>query len=577
MKAFRTEAVKRLARAAGLEEARVEALLQEAAPPRGDFALPCFTLARDLREAPPVIASSIAEAFEPGEGIAGATAEGPYVNVRVDRAVLARTTLERVAREGDAWGGSDEGRGRTVVIDYSSPNVAKPLAFHHLRSTMIGHSLVQIYRAGGWKTVGINHLGDWGTGFGRLLLAWELHGDEARLETLTADELVDLYVRINRDIDEEKKAGGTDLENRGRDWFRRLEQGDPTARRLWSRFKAISEAEFDAVYELLGVDFDCSWGESRYETRMPAVVEELRAKGLLEESEGAQVVHIDVAGMPPCLICKADGATLYATRDIAAAIERQEAFGFDRALYVTDRGQALHFRQFAHVLEKAGHEWAREIRHVPFGVIRMGGKRAKSREGSVVLLVDVLHEAITKVRRLIEEKNPDLPDADDVARDVGVGAVVFSDLRNRRETDIDFDLDTIVRFDGKTGPYVMYSHARACSILRKAGEPLRPVEDVDVARLEDPAEHALLRLVALFPTRVDAACERDEPSEVAKYLLDLCEAFHHYHTKGGRDSDLRVLHEDPAVRAARLRLTDAVRQTMRNALDLLGMRAPQAM
>jgi len=573
---FRLSAVERLARASGLDASRVDELLQEAQAGRGDFALPCFTLAKELRQAPPAIAARIVEAFEPGDGIA-AVAEGPYVNVTVERDLLARTTLEAVASEGDAWGGSKAGEGKTVVIDYASPNAAKPLAFHHLRTTMIGHSLVRIYRSGGWRTVGINHLGDWGTGFGKLLLAWELYGSEDRLATVTNDELVDLYVRINGDIAEEKKAGGTDLADRARDWFRRLEQGDPTARERWTRFIQVSEKAFDAMYVLLGVSFDHIWGESRYEARMPAVMQELREKGLLQRSEGAEVVHLDEEGMPPCLVAKADGATLYATRDIAAALERHERFGFDRALYVVDRGQALHFKQFARVLEKAGHGWAREIRHVPFGVIRMGGKKAKTREGGVVLLIDVLQSAIDKVQAIIQEKNPDLANAEDVARDVGVGAVIFNDLKNRRETDIDFDLDQIVRFDGKTGPYVMYSHARACSILRKAGEPLRRIDDIDPGLLEDPAEHALLRLIALFPTRVDKALEKDEPSEIAKYLLDLCEAFHHYHTKGGRDIELRVLHTDADVRAARLRLTDAVRQTMKNALHLLGMRAPTGM
>jgi len=574
---FRHAAVQRLARASGLEAESVDALLQEAAPERGDFALPCFTLAKALKEAPPRIAARIAAAFEAGDGIQGAEAEGPYVNVTLDPAALARATLAAVAESGEAWGGSTEGEGRTVVIDYASPNAAKPLAFHHLRTTMIGHSLVQIYRAGGWRTVGINHLGDWGTGFGKLLLAWELYESDDRLESVTNDELVDLYVRINGDIAEEKQAGGTDLTDRSRDWFRRLEQGDPTARRRWERFIQASEKAFDAMYALLGVSFDHIWGESRYEAAMPAVLKELREKGLLQQSEGAEVVHLDEEGMPPCLLAKADGATLYATRDIAAALERYETFGFDRALYVTDRGQALHFKQFARVLEKAGHAWAREIRHVPFGVVRMGGKRTKTREGGVVLLVDVLQSAIDKVRALIQEKNPDLPHADDVARDVGVGAVIFNDLKNRRETDIDFDLDQIVRFDGKTGPYVMYSHARACSILRRAGEPLRRLDDVDVALLADPSERALVRLVALFPSRVDRAREKDEPSEVAKHLLDVCEAFHQYHTKGGRDVELRVLHESADLRAARLRLTDAVRQTMRSALALLGMRAPTEM
>lgn len=577
MKSFREEAVKRLALASGLDLERVDPLVQEAAPGRGDFALPCFTLAKEMKKAPNMIAAEIASKFEAGGPIAEARAEGPYVNLHVDGPQLARETLEAVGTQAESYGGATEKNGKTVVVDYSSPNVAKPLAFHHLRSTMIGHSIVQIYRACGWEVVGINHLGDWGTGFGKLLLAWELYGGGVELESLTADELVDLYVRVNADITEEKKAGGGDLEDRARDWFRRLEQGDPGARKLWNHFVEISNQEFAAVYDLLNVNFDYTWGESRYEARMTDVMKELDEKGLLKLSEGAHVVHLDEEGMPPCLIKKADGATLYATRDIAAALERQDAFGFDRAIYVTDRGQALHFKQFRRVLEKAGHAWAEEIRHVPFGVIRMGGKRAKTREGGVILLFDVLNAAIEKVRALIQEKNPDLVNADAVASDVGVGAVIFNDLKNRRETDIDFNLDEIVRFDGKTGPYVMYSHARACSILRKSGEALKRLDDIDVSLLKDPAEHALLKLVALFPTRVDSARHKDEPSEVAKYLLDLCEAFHQYHTKGGRDLDLRVLHEDAAVRAARLRLTDAVRQTMANALALLGMKAPKEM
>jgi arginyl-tRNA synthetase len=310
---------------------------------------------------------------------------------------------------------------------------------------------------------------------------------------------------------------------------------------------------------------------------MDAVIERLRVKGLLEESEGAQVVHLDEEGMPPCLIRKADGATLYATRDLAAAVHRHDVFGFDRAIYVTDRGQALHFRQIVRVLEKAGYEWASSIRHVPFGVIRMGGKRTKTREGSVVLLRDVFDEAVEKVRGLIREKNPDLEDADRVAGEVGIGAVVFSDLKNRRENDIDFDLDQVVAFEGKTGPYVMYSHARACSILSKAGEAVRPASKIDPSLLGHDAEHQLVRLLAAFPDRVDLARERDEPSEVASHLLDLCEAFHAYHTLGGRDRALRVLADDADLRAARLALTDAVRQALRSGLDLLGMAAPERM
>ncbi len=577
MKTFRADAVALLAGASGLSVERVAGLLEEAPPERGTFALPCFTLSKERRMAPQRIATEVAAAARPSGRIREVRADGPYVNVAVDPTALARDTLGLVQHEGRAFGGSDEGRGRTVVVDYSSPNVAKPLAFHHLRSTMIGHSLCAIYRAGGWRVVGVNHLGDWGTGFGKLLLAWERHGDEADLAELSPGALNALYVRINREIEEERKAGSTALEEAARAWFKRLEDGDADARRLWRRFTEISRAEFDAVYRLLGVEFDHVWGESHYEDRMDAVLEMLRDKGLLETSEGAEVVRLDGDGMPPCLIRKADGATLYATRDLAAAMLRHEAFQFDRALYVTDRGQALHFRQLVRVLEMAGLSWASSIRHVPFGVIRMGGKRAKTREGSVVLLADVLEAAIQKVRGLISEKNPGLCDAEGVAEDVGVGAVVFNDLKNRRETDIDFDLDQVVSFEGKTGPYVMYSHARACSILQKAGEAVRPADRVQAELLSDPTEEMLVRLVAFFPERVDQAREKDEPSEVARHLLELCEAFHAYHTKGGRDRTLRVLAEDAETRAARLVLTDAVRQTLASGLGLLGIKAPAAM
>lgn len=415
MKTFRDDAIRCLDEASGLGEARIRDLLEEAQPQHGEFALPCFQLAKERRMAPPKIAAEIAQAAKPTGRIQDVVATGPYVNVRVDPTRLAEETLAAVAAEGDAYGNTAHDQGRTMVIDYASPNVAKPPAFHHLRTTAIGHSLCEIYRAGGWRVVGINHLGDWGTGFGKLLLAWERYVEDQTLEQLDPKELDTFYVRINGEIAEEKKAGRSDLEARARAWFKRLEDGDAEARRRWHRIVEASEREFDALFELLGVKHDHVTGESFYEDKMPAVIELLQEKKLLEESEGAEVVHLEADGMPPCLIRKGDGATLYATRDLAAAIYRRDTFDFDRALYVTDRGQALHFKQFARVLEMAGFDWAEDIRHVPFGVIRMGGKRTKTRAGSVVLLMDVLQEAIQKVKGLIQEKNPDLERADEVA------------------------------------------------------------------------------------------------------------------------------------------------------------------
>jgi arginyl-tRNA synthetase len=583
MKRARAEAIQLVSRAAGLPEAAVAGMLTDAAPERGEFAFPCFTLAKERKQAPPKIAAEIAAAFRPGAEVTEARAEGPYVNLRVNRAALAARTLGAVAAEGTAFGARKDPAAATVVLDYSSPNVAKPLAFHHLRSAMIGNSLVKLYRAGGWKTVGINYLGDWGTSFGKLLLAWELYGKGVELAHLDLEGLNALYVRVNAAITEEKKAGRADLEDRARAWFKRLEDGDADARRLWRRFVDLSMTEFEKVYALLGISFDHFWGESHYEDRMPALVAELRAKGLLVESEGAQVVKLDDEGMPPCLIMKGDGASLYATRDLAAAIHRHEATRFTRALYVIDRGQAMHVKQFRSVLLRMGHAWAAGIVHIAFGVVLMGGKKTATRKGGVVLLNDVLDAAIDKVRELIRAKNPDLANADTVAKDVGVGAVVFNDLKNFRENDIEFDLDAITSFEGKTGPYVMYSHARACSILRRdreeraSGAPGAASGRPDTALLAHDLEHALVRLVAQFPDRVDAARAADDPSLVAKHILDLSDAFHAYHTAGGRDRALRVLTDDPALRRARLALTDAVRQTMANGLALLGIAAPPEM
>ena len=577
MKAFRDEAVELLSKASGLSPAAVDRVLEVPAVERGDFAFPCFPLAKERKAPPPKIAAEIAAKIVPSGRIAKAVSVGPYVNLFVDRAELADETLAAVGSEGAVYGGGAEGRGRTVVVDFSSPNVAKPLAFHHLRSTMIGNSLTKLYAARGWTVVGINHLGDWGTGFGKLLLAIELWGDAA-LGSNDPRALNDLYVRVNAETKANPSLG---YEDRARAWFKRLEDGDARAREIWRRCVDISMIEFQAVYDRLGVRFDHVTGEAFYEDRMPAILSELRAKGLLEESEGALVVHVAKPGdekeYPPCLIQKSDGATLYATRDLAAAEYRHATFGFERALYVVDAGQSLHFLQLVRVLERAGHAWARGVRHVPFGVVLSGGTRSKSRAGGVVLLQDVLDEAVEKVEGVIREKAPDLSDPARTAREIGVGAVVFNDLKNRRLNDVEFDLDAILSFEGKTGPYVMYSHARACSILRKSGGPVPAAAPGMGALVQDPSEIELVRQIARFPERVARAVDLDEPSEVATHLLDLCEAFHAYHAKGGRDPALRVLCEDSAIRSARLALVDAVRRTLVNGLTLLGIAAPEAM
>lgn len=575
MKPFRDEVLSALAEAGGLSREAVDRVLDVPDPARGDFAFPCFALAKERKVPPPKLAAELAAKLPVNGRIAKATAAGPYVNVFVDRARLVAETLAAVAAEGERYGEGTEGRGRTVVVDFSSPNVAKPLAFHHLRSTMIGNALTKLYAARGWTVVGVNHLGDWGTSFGKLLVALETWGD-APLVAGDPVALNALYVRINAEIKQDPA-----LEDRARAWFKRLEDGDATALDLWARCVALSMKEFQAVYDRLHVRFDHVTGESFYESRMPAVIDELRAKGLLEASEGAQIVRVarptDEKAIPPCLVMKSDGATLYATRDLAAALYRHATYGFERALYLVDAGQAMHFEQLRRVLLLAGHAWAEGIHHVPFGVVLIGGTRAKTRTGQVVLLIDVLDEAVEKVEGLMREKNPALEHLGQVARDVGTGAVVFNDLKNRRTNDIELNLDVILKFEGKTGPYVMYSHARACSILRKHGGPVPPAPPDLGTRLADPAEYALARLVARFPDRVARAVEGDDPSEVAVHLLDLCEAFHAYHAKGTQDPALRVLCEDASLRASRLALVDAVRRTLANGLALLGVAAPTEM
>ena len=531
----------------------------------GDYAVGCFPAAKALRRSPAAVAAEVADAFAPGNGLAAAAASGPFVNFTVDRAALAGGVLAAVA--GGAWGRTDSGSGKTVVIDYSSPNIAKHLAFHHIRSTMLGNALARLHRACGWKVVGVNHLGDWGTTFGMLLVAWERWSGPG--ETPTVDRLNDLYVRFREEAKEDRA-----LEDAARERFAALERGDPDARRLWGEFRRVSLEEFQAVYDILGVEFDLVMGESAFEDRLGPTLEMLRAKGLVGESEGAEAVDLSSDGMPPCLLRKKDGATLYATRDIAAALWRHEHHAFDRALYVVDKGQSLHFRQWIRVLEKAGYAFAGRIEHVAFGQVRFAGKKAGTRHGNVVRLREVLEEAAEAILAKIDEKNPSLAGKDAVARMVGVGAVVFADLSTQREKDVDFEWERMLSFEGDTGPYVQYAHARTASILRRAPEGLPPA---DPRRLALPEEAEILKLLADFPDRVEKAVADAEPYHVASWLLDLCAAFSRWYDLGNRDPALKVLCEDRDAAAARLSLARAVGTTLARGLDLLGIVAPAEM
>ena len=530
----------------------------------GDYAVGCFPIAKAKGANPAKVAAEIAAGFRARDGLASAGASGPFVNFTADPVAVAESVLRDAAASD--WGSSDGGKGRTVVIDYSSPNIAKHLAFHHIRSTMIGHALVRLHRACGWKVVGVNHLGDWGTTFGMLLTAWDMW---AAGRSPSVDLLNDMYVRFRA---EAKKDPA--LEDRARERFAALERGDAAARRLWQEFRAASLAEFQQVYDLLGVRFDLVMGESEFEPFLGPTVEMLRAKGLVVESEGAEVVELAEEGMPPCILRKSDGATLYATRDIAAALWRYEHHGFDRCLYVVDKGQTLHFRQWFRVLEKAGFPFAKHLAHVSFGQVRFKGRKAGTRTGNVLLLREVLDEAVDAIRARIEEKNPGLGAKDAVARQVGVGAVVFADLCTQRERDVEFEWDRILAFEGDTGPYVQYAHARTASILRRAPMGL-PAADPRLLAL--PEEGAVLRALADFPDRVEEATEKAEPSVVTTYLLDLCALFSRWYDLGNRDPAMKVLCEDRAAAAARLALAGAVERTLARGLDLVGLEAPPEM
>lgn len=547
------------------------------APDLGDYAFPCFMLAKEWRQAPQRIAATLAAEVTVCEPIATVQAAGPYVNFRLDDAVLSRDVLQAIFAAGEQYGHGTEGRGQKVVIDYSSPNIAKELAFHHIRSTMIGHALTQLLRARGYTVEGDNHLGDWGTPFGLLIAAYQRFGWDGQSTQEAIVQLNALYVRASQ----EAKTDAAFAEE-GRQWFQRLEAGDAEARQYWRWFVDVSLEEFQKVYDLLGVSFDHHLGESFYEPYMAAALAELEAKGLVSESDGALVVDLSAYDMPPFLLKKQDGTTLYSTRDLATVLYRKRTWQCDTCLYVVDMGQSLHFQQLFKVLELAGFECAQDCHHIPFGLVLtqspVSGKweKGSTRQGNASLLKTVLENAIAMARDKISEGNPGLHDKDRVARQVGVGAVVFNDLKNRRIRDVKFDQEAILNPYGETGPYMQYAHARCASVL--ASSPVRPGAAVDYALLQEPEERALVRKLAGYPEAVAHAAQEWEPSILAQHLLAIAADFNAYWARGNKEHALRILRpDDLALTAARLVLTAAVRLVLRNGLRLLGVETPDEM
>lgn len=547
-------------------------------PAWGDYALPCFALAKAWHKAPPQIAAHLAETIAVRSPIARVQAQGPYVNFTLDDGFLGRAVLPAVLAAGADYGHGEEGRGKRVVIDYSSPNIAKELAFHHIRSTMIGHALTQILRARGYTVTGDNHLGDWGTPFGLLIAAYKRFGWDAQASVEDIVQLNALYVRASQTA-----KSDPDFSEEGRRWFQRLEQGDPEARQYWQWFVDVSLAEFHKVYHLLGVSFEYTLGESFFEPYMDAAIATLQQQGLVTESQGALIVDLSAYDMPPCLLRKQDGTTLYSTRDLATAMYRQREWGFDTCLYVVDMGQSLHFAQLFKVLELAGLPWAQSCHHIPFGLVltknAANGKweKGSTRQGNASLLKTVLEDAITMAREKIAASNPALAEAEVVARQVGVGAVVFNDLKHRRTRDVKFDLETLLNPYGETGPYIQYTHARCASVL--AAAPVLPsVGEIDYTLLREPEERALVRKLAAYPTAVAEAAREWEPSLIAQHLLSIAADFNGYWTRGNKERTVRILQpEAPTLTAARLALTSAVRIVLRNGLQLLGVPTPDAM
>lgn len=535
----------------------------------GDLAVGCFALARARGTDPAALAREIAAAFQPGPHLESAAAAGPYVNFKVDRAAGFRWAVDAALR-GELVP-RRHGEGQTVCIDYSSPNISKHLAYHHIRGTTLGHAVAELHRGLGYRVIGINFLGDWGTTHGILLAAWQRWGP---VEPLDISALNELYVRFNKAM-----AENPALEQEGRAWFKRLEEGDPDARALWQRFRDVSWAEFQAVYDILGIRFDEVRGESAYEPDIPRVMAELEAKGLVTVSEGAQVVELPDE-KTPILLRKGDGTTLYATRDVAAAQYRWEHYRFDRSLYVVGREQSLHFRQLFKLLDRAGHAWASRCRHIAYGHIRFKGKKTASRLGNVVLMRNVFEIVQDEVRGRIAEANPDRAPAeiDAIARTVGIGAVVFGNLAAQREKDIDFDIEKVTSIEGDSGPYLQYAHARCASIARKAGEAVTSADGVDFARLTHDAEWALAKRMFEFPEVCTRAAEACEPHLICHYLLGLAGDFARWYTLGNGDRSLRVILPDqPELQRARLALTAAVGAVLATGLGFLGIGAPDWM
>lgn len=546
----------------GLDQETILNLLEQPkSSDLGDIAFPAFSLAKIERKAPQAIAADIAEKIDASH-FEKVVATGPYVNFFLDKSQISDQVIKAVIQAGADYGQQDEGYGGNITIDLSSPNIAKPFSVGHLRSTVIGDALSNIFRKMGYNTIKINHLGDWGKQFGLLMVAYKKWGSKEAVEANPIDELLKLYVRINAEIENDPA-----LDEEGRLWFKKLEDGDPEATELWQWFRDESLVEFNRIYKLLGVEFDSLNGEAFYNDKMDEAVQILEEKGLLKESKGASIVELDDVNLPPAMIKKSDGATLYITRDIATAIYRARTYNFVKNIYAVGQEQSNHFRQLKAVLKKMGFDWSDDMIHVDFGLVTKNRQKLSTRKGNIILLEPTLQEAISRAKAQIEEKNPELENKEEVAHAVGVGAVKFYDLKTDRRNGYDFDLEAMVSFEGETGPYVQYAYARIQSILRKAN--FTPSADATYS-LSDPESWEIIKLLQDFARVVKRAAENYDPSLIAKYAINLAQAFNKYY------AHTRILDESPE-RDSRLALSYSTAVVLKEALRLLGVEAPEKM
>ncbi len=542
----------------GLDEQSIEKMLEY--PPddkMGDIALPCFKLSKTLRSSPVMIAERLSQSIS-DENIEKIESVNGYLNIYIKGDYFSNNVLSEVLKKGDKFGSFEFGKDKTVVLDYSSPNVAKPFHIGHLGTTVIGHSLKKLHEFAGYSCVGVNHLGDWGTQFGKMIVAYKKWGDPEKVANGGCDELVELYVKFHEEAEK-----SPELNDEAREEFTKLEHSDEENLNLWKLFLEISLREYSTTYGQLDIEFDSYKGESFYYDKAPKIAQELKEKGLLTIDDGASIVDLSEYNMPPCLILKRDGSSIYPSRDIAAAFYRKETYDFDKCIYVTSAGQSLHFAQFFKVIELMGCDWAKNLVHVPYGTVSIGGEKLATRTGNVILLKDLFASAIEKVKNIMNEKNPDLENRDEKAEAVGVGAIVFYYLMNNRIKDINFMLEDALCFDGNTGPYAQYTYARTCSVLEKAADISREDAPYEI----NQKEKALLRTISLFPEKVLQAIDEYEPSVITRYILDVCTAFNGFY------HDCQILNaEDEGAKAFRLKLTEATRYVLGNAFGLICMK-----